>query len=38
MFSRMIEEHLEGIIVIAIFAALVILSGLGNHFIDGLGV
>lgn len=38
MFSRMIERHLEAIVVIGIFAALVIMAGLGNALIDGLGV
>lgn len=38
MFSRMIEKHLETIVVIAIFTALVIMAGLGNALIDGLGV
>lgn len=38
MFSRMIEKHLEAIVVVAIFTALVIMAGLGNALIDGLGV
>jgi len=38
MFSRMIEEHLEAILAVTLFALLVIMGGLGAHFIDGLGV
>ena len=38
MFSRIVEKHLESIVVVAIFTALVIMAGLGNALIDGLGV
>jgi len=38
MFSRIVEKHLEAIVVVAIFTALVIMAGLGNALIDGLGV
>ena len=41
MFSRLnqlIEDHLEGILAIAVLLAVLILTGLGNYYIDGLGV
>ena len=38
MFSRIVEKHLESIVVVAIFTVLVIMAGLGNALIDGLGV
>ena len=38
MFSRMIENHLEVIVAVAILTVIVVLGGLCNSFVDGLGL